>query len=211
MIKKVVGLHYSPWGRTAELTRDVSQGIAECLSSYCNFFIESACYDLSQKEENLSFDDETIVVIGMPSYIGNIPLDGLKAMRCLKGENTLTILLVSYGSRNYGNSLYELQYFSENQGFKAIGAAAFAASNRGIACNYHNNEAVFQFCDAASAKIKRLANCSVEGLKVNPVPLMLEGRLPKHSIVRKLPKVAECAQNIVERIWGNNRESEWYL
>jgi hypothetical protein len=224
MIRKVIGLYFSPIGRTAGMIRMLTQDIAAELRSCSPEEISLEYHDLLSLQANsVKIDEETVAVIGMPVYVGKIPLPGLSAIRHINGNGAMTFTAVSYGGRSYGNALYELQHFTEQQGFKVIGAGAFSVKEKDNSKGKSKSEAgsrdghtldssaVEEFGKAASAKIKRLAGCDIEGLKVKPAPLEVSGRLPIHKISRISPKAAQIAQGFFERICIRRRESEWYL
>ena len=71
--------------------------------------------------------------------------------------------------------------------------------------------ALSEFCNAASEKIKRLAGCEIEELKIRPVPVEVSGRMPVHKISRISPKAAAVAQGVFNRLSVMRRKSEWFL
>jgi len=64
---------------------------------------------------------------------------------------------------------------------------------------------------AATDKIKRLAGCEIEELKIKPAPLEVSGKMPVHKISRFSPKAAAAAQKVIEKITLMKRKSEWFL
>lgn len=220
MIRKVVGIYFSPIGGTANMTEQLVRDLVTRLDGCSPLDITSECYDLLRMNgEELSFDDETIAVVGMPVYVGKIPLPGAKAFSRIHGGGAMTIAAVSYGGRSYGNALYELQHFVEKQDFKVIGAGAFSVHyrHRGLRNyaeageNVPDMDSLAQFGAAAAAKIRRLAGCDIEGLRVKPAPLEVNGRLPKHRVSRVSPRAAAAAQQLLEKLARTHRASEWYL
>ncbi|NLY87938.1 MAG: hypothetical protein GX083_05285 [Clostridiales bacterium] len=214
MIKRVVGLYFSSQGRTASITRFIAQEITERINQECVERASWKCIDINNEDaNNLNFNDETVVIIGMPVYVGKIPLQGLKAIKRLCGNGTMAIVLVSYGTKLYGNALYELHHFSEEQGFKVIGACAFPTKGKSVISRKYIEEldSVTAFVDAASNKLKRLSGCTIEGLRIRPAPLHIDGNLPVHKISRVFPKAAEAAQSLFEKMSDADRETEWFL
>jgi hypothetical protein len=68
-----------------------------------------------------------------------------------------------------------------------------------------------EFSTAVSEKIKRLAGCEIDELRIKPVPVEVNGRMPVHKISRISPKAAEIAQEIFEKLSLIRRRSEWFL
>ena len=218
MIRKVIGIYYSPAGGTEIMTRSLARKIGEILDD-CSPLDVSVEYLDMLKEQNgsIAFDDETIAVIGMPVYVGKIPLPAAAALRNFAGNGAMTLTAVSYGGRKYGNALFELKRLAEECGFKAVGAGAFMISymaSRGSAKGSApaiDADALSDFCKAASEKIKRLAGCEIEELKIRPMPVEVNGRMPVHKISRISPKAAAVAQDVFNRLSVLRRKSEWFL
>ncbi len=200
------------------MTRKLASDLADEMRSCSPDEIGLECYDLMPGHISLpELNDETVAVIGMPVCVGKIPMPGVGAIRKLNGNGAMAFTAVAYGSRSYGNALYELQHFAEEQGFKVIGAGAFTSGSVRNSLIHNNGEriidqtALSEFGKAAAAKIKRLAGCDIEGLRIKPAPLEVAGRLPVHKISRISPKAAERAQGLLEFLCLRSRESEWYL
>ena len=217
MIRKVIGIYFSPAGGTAIMTRRLTEGIAEKLRDCSPEEIRVEYHDLSAVEEAPSFDEETIAVAGMPVYVGKLPLPAVKAMKLIDGCGAQAVLAASYGGRSYGNALYELQRTVEDQCFRVIGAGAFLMSYRAIrgsqrsAAPAMDIKALSDYTNAAAAKIMRLHGCEVEGLKIKPAPVEVNGRMPVHKISRISPKAAAAAEKLLEKISMRHHRSEWFL
>ena len=219
MIRRIVGIYFSPIGGTEAMTQALISELADKLEGACTDHIECECYDLLRMDEQaLEFDDETVAVIGMPAYIGKIPLPAVMTMRdAVSAKGTYALTAVSYGSRSYGNALYELQHYAENQGFKVIGAGAFSvrygARRRSGSFDWSHldTNCIGEFGKAASDKIKRLSGCEIESLRIKPAPLEVTGKLPFHGVSRIAPGAAAFAEGLLDRISFFRNSSEWYL
>ena len=219
MIRRVVGLHFSPLGGTAKITERIARDIAEELDSYMTEAVGYGCYDiLDAINEQPIIDNETVVVIGMPVYVGKIPLPAIKLLRELNGSGAMTIALVSYGTATYGNALYELYNYADELNFTVIGAGAFITkhgkrnSAHLVRPDIDDIEAMEEFCRAVSRKLERLAGSEIEGLRIKPAPLMLEGKMPVHKVSRFSPRAAEVAEHAFEKATiGRRRKPEWFL
>lgn len=127
MIKRVIGIYFSPVGGTAKMTNSLASGIASNLNEACPFEVSyESCNLLTLKDETLKLDNETIAVIGMPVYIGKVPLPALEKLRRIEPNGAISVAAVSYGGRSFGDALYELQHEAEEIGFNIIGAGAFS-------------------------------------------------------------------------------------
>ena len=216
MIKRVTGIYYSPVGGAAIMTERLARSIGAILDDCSPEDITVECHDLLKEQPGgIAVDEETVVVIGVPVYVGKIPLPAARALREISGSGAMALTAVSYGSRSYGNALYELKSLAEDCGFRPVGAGAFLVSymsrrSRGTAPAL-DVDSIAEFSNAASAKIKRLTGCEIEELKIKPAPLEVDGRMPVHKISRISPKAAAAAQKVIERISLMKRHSEWFL
>lgn len=217
MIEKVTGIYYGPSGETEDMTRRIAEEIAAALNECIPSDISLEFFDFNADEvSEAEFDDDSLVVIGMPSYMGKMPLLGIKALSMIRAAGTMALAAVSYGSTTYGNALYELKHYAEDRGFKVVGAGAFTIKRpglikRGIRETVIDEGTLEEFVRAASEKIIRLSGCEVEDLKIRPVPLEVRGRMPIHKISRVSPSAAAMAEALNERISIIKRKSEWFL
>ena len=205
-------------GGTAIMTDELAELIADIIRKNSSLDIISETYELiGTGNERIELDDETVAVIGMPSYVGKIPVPAISLLENIKSNGAVAVVAVSFGSRSYGNALYELRHYAEKQDFKVVGAGAFPVmyrrqGRRGDDIRFiEDSDAIELFGKAAAAKICRLAGCDIEGLKVKPAPLEVSGRLPVHLTSRILPSAAAAAQEMLDRICIWRKDSEWYL
>ncbi len=218
MIRKVTGIYYSPAGGTALMTKLLAREIGDMIDASSPFDVSVEYHDMLKEQiDSIDINDETVVVIGMPVYVGKIPLPAAEFLSNIKGSGAMTLAAVSYGGRSYGNALYELKNLAEECGFKPIGAGAFMISymaRRGSSRSAEpaiDLESLKDFCEAASKKIERLSGSEIETLKIRPMPVEVSGRMPVHFISKISPKAAAIAQDIFNRISIVRRSSEWFL
>lgn len=199
------------------MTKRLAEQIGAILKDGSPDGVSVECYDLAEDNGDIGIDEETVVVIGMPVYVGKIPLPGAAALSAIDGKGVLALTAVTYGGRSYGNALYELNHITEDCGFKPIGAGAFMHSFMALRGSSRpslpmmDTEVMSEFCKAASAKIQRLGGSDIESLKIKPMPVEVKGRMPVHKISRISPGAAAIAQNILEFISIKRRSSEWFL
>ena len=219
MIRRIVGLHYSPLGGTAKITERIAREIAEELDRVTAEDISCSCCDMLDIMNGIveapHFDEETIAVIGMPVRVGKIPLPAIKLLRQISGQGAMTVALVSYGTPTYGNALYELYNYADELGFTVVGAGAFVAVHgRKLDLkrpDLSDVEAMEEFGRAVSRKLARLHGSDIEGLRIKPAPLMLSGKMPVHRISKVSPKAAAIAELTFEKTNLRRREPEWFL
>ncbi len=113
-------IYFSPTGTTATITNEIANGLGGEKTEYN--------ITLPQKREehkNLVFNENELVIIGIPVYAGRIPAFLEDYLSSYKGNNTPVVLTVVYGNRDYDDALLELKTIMEAGGFKSIAAGAF--------------------------------------------------------------------------------------
>jgi len=218
MINRVVGMHFSPRGGTATITEQIVGILANELSDMVGSEVCCESFDMLRKPDcRPAFDKDTVAVIGMPVRIGKLPMPAIKLLKEISGSGAMTIAVVSYGTRSYGDALYELYHLSEDSGFKVIGAGAFVSKHKGVRDvslvrpNREDLDAIGAFTDAAMGKLRRLSGSQIESLRIKPAPIDICGKLPTHRISTISPSAAALAENILERVCVKKRDIEWYL
>lgn len=211
MIENVVGLYFSPAGNTAKITRKITKILSEKLDEICVDKISYEYLDLLKEplEENITYGKETVVVIGMPVYMGRIPLVCVKFMQKLHANGAFTVVVVSYGNRSYGDALYELYTFADEQGFSVISAGAFVSQHamfENIAAGRPDSqdmEKISEFSRISANKIIKLSGSEIDELRIKPAPLMIKGskpvkkpmRIPVHPIAgSECTACGKCAE-----------------
>jgi ferredoxin/protein involved in ribonucleotide reduction len=71
------------------------------------------------------FQNNELVLIGLPVYSGRIPVVVLEYIKALSGQSTPCILLGVYGNRHYDDYFAELADIISQRGFIPVAAAAF--------------------------------------------------------------------------------------
>lgn len=120
MIERLNTLFFSPTGTTSKICKQIAKAID----------IPTTHYDISLKKlraeyQDLSFNSDELVIIGVPVYSGRIPAFLEEYFSGFKGKNTPAVFVVLYGNRDYDDALLELQEIFEKRGFKGIAAGAF--------------------------------------------------------------------------------------
>lgn len=123
-ISKVYALYFSPAGSTRRLTTTLASALAE------SFGVSLETVDITlpaAREESHAFTEGDLVVCGSPTYAGKLPNKLLSYWKeRLAGNGALAVALVTFGNRAYDNSLAELCTCLAGNGFRTVGAGAFA-------------------------------------------------------------------------------------
>ncbi len=119
---KINSFAYSPTGSTAKIIEIISGN-----------FASSQFTDVTMSGVEKQFDDNDLVIIGVPSYGGRVPKVALENISKLKGNNTPVVLVVVYGNRHYDDTLLELKNILAERGFITIAGGAFIAQHSLVA------------------------------------------------------------------------------
>ncbi len=118
-IETVKTIYFSPTGTSRKIVEAIGKGMSPRT-------IQSV--DLTRPStvsgESLEFKDD-LVILGLPVYSGRIPATVIARLEGLKGDNTLAIIVVLYGNREYDDALLELRDLVLKAGLKPIAGGAF--------------------------------------------------------------------------------------
>lgn len=117
--KKVTLVYFSPTGTSKKVLEGIARGIG----------VEDVeRIDLTLPANDLLptpvFSHE-LVLIGAPVYGGRLPVDAVTRFKQLRANNTLVILVVLYGNRDFEDALLELKNLTIDLGFIPVAGGAF--------------------------------------------------------------------------------------
>lgn len=114
---KIAKIYFSPSSTTRKIVDEIAnkfEGIQE------EYDLLNAASGNTPKE----FDDDTLVIVGMPIFAGRLPKTANKKLMNFKGENIPAIAIVNYGNVNIGDALLELNDILKENGFNIAGTGA---------------------------------------------------------------------------------------
>ncbi len=114
----VYAVYFSPTGGTKKYVKKIAE-------MFSGTFKEIDLTFLQKREMTFEFLEEDLVIIGAPVYGGRLP--DINLFHNLKGKNTKSIFVVTYGNRDYEDALLEEADICKKNGFVCIGAAALIA------------------------------------------------------------------------------------
>ena len=122
-IKKVTGVYFSPAGSTKTVVETTVDELARLFKAECRYISLNTPSDRAQEYQ---FAPDELVVFGCPVYAGRLPNKiSPDFARCLHGEGTPAVALVTYGGRAYDNALAEMYDLLTNNNFKPAAGGAF--------------------------------------------------------------------------------------
>ena len=119
-IKKVTGVYFSPAGSTKTVVETTADELARLFKAECRYISLNTPSDRAQEYQ---FAPDELVVFGCPVYAGRLPNKiSPDFARCLHGEGTPAVALVTYGGRAYDNALAEMRDLLTKNNFKPAAA-----------------------------------------------------------------------------------------
>lgn len=127
-INRVWAIYFSPTETTKRTVCRIADRIADNLSA------AREDYDFTLPEMRSGFPSISgkagdLVVFGTPTYAGRVPNVLLKYLASVKGDGALAVPVVTFGNRNFDNSLLELRDILTSGGFITVAAAAAACEH----------------------------------------------------------------------------------
>ena len=122
-IKKVTGGYFSPAGSAKTVVETTADELARLFKAECRYISLNTPSDRAQEYQ---FAPDELVVFGCPVYAGRLPNKiSPDFARCLHGEGTPAVALVTYGGRAYDNALAEMCELLTKNNFKPAAGGAF--------------------------------------------------------------------------------------
>lgn len=123
-LKQITVLYFSPTGGTQRIGRFVADELARRLG------LEARLIDFTKPEarrKDYRFRADELVLAAIPVYAGRVPNKLLPELESrLSGSETPVIPICVFGNRSPGGAVRELARLLERNGFRPVGAAAFA-------------------------------------------------------------------------------------
>jgi len=118
-VKQVKLIYFSPTGTTQKVLDSIAKGITAEDVEHINLTLPEGA-----QQTIPPFSDE-LAIIGAPVYGGRLPVDAVNRFKQLKANNTLAILIVVYGNREFEDALLELKNHAIELGFIPVAGGAF--------------------------------------------------------------------------------------
>lgn len=131
LYKNCFEIIFSPTGGTKTVVQEVSVACS----------LKKEMIDLTNPSlifHKYQFHKDDICYIGVPSFGGRVPKTAIERLRKMKASQTPTVLITTYGNRDYDDTLAELKECVEACGFHVIGAVA-GVSEHSIMHQYGTN------------------------------------------------------------------------
>ena len=121
-ITKVQAVYFSPTGGTRQITVRLARALADALG------VPAGELDITPpaaRQGVVEFSAGELAVFGSPTYAGRLPNKILPFFQAgFRGRKTPAVLAVSFGNRDFQDSLGDLSHTVRENGFIPVGAAA---------------------------------------------------------------------------------------
>lgn len=178
MNKNLKILYFSPTDGTKKIIKAIADSMA---SNYEEFDLTLP----QNRKEQLTFSNDDLVIIGLPTYAGRVPKLLHNYFEKIIAHDTLGVFVSTYGNRDYEDALLEQYDLFTAKGFIGLGAATFItehSSTSKLAAGRPNKDDLKIASDFGAALINRLkAINTLSDLN----PLRLPGNRPY--IVKNMP------------------------
>ncbi|MBQ9961447.1 MAG: EFR1 family ferrodoxin [Firmicutes bacterium] len=121
-ISRVWKIYFSPTGTTKKVMDALTSGFKEEVLEY-DFTLPAA------RQGFADVDEGDLVFFGVPTYAGRVPNVLLKYLDTIKGNGALAVPVVTFGNRNFDNSLIELRDILEKTGFHTVAGCAVSCEH----------------------------------------------------------------------------------
>lgn len=126
MSGKIYSIYFSPTHNTEKVIKVITNKIKSKLikdEEYINLTFQES------REEQRILDEDDILVYGFPVYAGRMPILLEEELNNLQGNDTLAVIIATYGNREYDDSLLEAYNILSERGFKVIAVGAFVGEH----------------------------------------------------------------------------------
>lgn len=170
--KKVWAVYFSATDTTKKTVLTIADEAARLLGA------EREDYDFTlpgMRVNGFTAGKDDLVIFGTPVYAGRVPNVLLKYLATIQGNGALSVPVVLFGNRNFGDGLIELRDILENTGFHTVAAAAFVGEHsfsKTLAAGRPDEDDLKEalaFAGKAAEKVKGLPEGEV------PAPVEVEG------------------------------------
>ena len=112
-------IYFSPTSTTQTVLKEIAKGLGKKIHTVINIT------DPQIRNHPAPEFKSDVVLIGTPVYAGRIPKDAADYLKTINGSDSLAIVVVLYGNREFEDALVELKNIADDSGFIPVAAAAF--------------------------------------------------------------------------------------
>ena len=118
-INKVKLIYFSPTGTTQKVLESIARGITSASVEHINLTLPDNAKQAIPPHSN------DLVILGAPVYGGRLPAEAINRFKQIQAGNTLAVVVVVYGNREFEDSLLELKDLAIDLGFFPVAGGAF--------------------------------------------------------------------------------------
>lgn len=125
---RIRGMYFSGTKTTEKVVECIADRLYNELHSIESDLKRASSIDFTPpkaRERTYRFDENDVIVFGVPVIAGRVPNVLLGFLDTLAGGEALAIPIVLYGNRNFDDALIELRNILSDKGFRPFAAGAF--------------------------------------------------------------------------------------
>lgn len=174
--RRIWAIYFSPTHTTRRVVESVASTLAKQLGA------QEARWDLTLPEgrrDHPAFLPGDVAVVGAPTYGGLLPALMIPWLEGLKGRDIPAVAVVTYGNRDFDDSLIQLRDSLADNGFCPFAAGAFVGEHsfsRRLAAGRPDGEDLSQAERLGSMAAQRLEAGQLSPVEVPGVPRPYRGR-----------------------------------
>lgn len=127
MFKRICLSYFSGTGTTQKVVRAIGEILANDLG--ISNIDEMDFTFLKNRDISPTYNEEDIVIMGLPTIAGRVPNLMLNFLNSIKSNNSLGISIMTFGNRSFDDSLMELTQIMRASGMRVVAGGGFACEH----------------------------------------------------------------------------------
>lgn len=119
-IDRITLAYFSPTGTTRTVLSEIARNLGAATVTHLDLTLPDA-----ETRALPAFDEDGLVLLGVPVYAGRVPATAVARLRRLQGGGAPAVLVAVYGNRAFEDALLELSDLARERGFVPVAGAAF--------------------------------------------------------------------------------------
>ena len=115
--------------KTYKMIFSPTGGTEKCADAITANWPKTELIDLTDSNYSAHIEENSLVLIAMPSFGGIAPQLALDRLAAVKGNNAKCAVVAVYGNRAYDDTLLQMKDYAEKAGFQVIAAVAAVAEH----------------------------------------------------------------------------------
>jgi ferredoxin len=118
-IRRIKLIYFSPTGTSKKIMESIAEGLDVEIVEHIDLTLPE------KSRQTIPPISDKLVILGAPVYGGRLPVDAIKRFKQIRASNTLAVIVVVYGNRDFEDALLELKNLAIELGLKPFAGGAF--------------------------------------------------------------------------------------